>query len=298
MGPLHKLSSESTPIQHVSDTAIWVAYYRALESERADALFKDRFAKLLVGSRGQQIADSAGASSRYTQWSVVIRTVVIDRLIQEHVGGGVGMVVNLGAGLDTRPYRLQLPGSLRWVEIDFPDVLEHKAKILGAQKPGVLLDRFPLDLSHREKRQELFSTLGSQSKKALILTEGVIPYLTEEQVATLAQDLHAQTSFQSWVAEYYAPELYRYFRSKQRLKQMKNAPFQFFPTEWFAFFKAHGWIPQEVKYLPKEGLKLNRGMPHPWWARIFTLFMSQATLEQKFLRQFGYAVLAKAEAQA
>src|SRR4030095_2287177 len=103
---------QGTPIHHVSDTALWVAHYRALESGRADALFDDRLAKTLVGDRGRQIAESMGNSSPYTRWSVVIRTWVIDGLIQNLVDRGVDMVINLGAGLDTRPYRLNLPKAL------------------------------------------------------------------------------------------------------------------------------------------------------------------------------------------
>jgi O-methyltransferase involved in polyketide biosynthesis len=43
-------------IGNVSDTAFWVAHHRALESERADALFRDPLAGILAGDRGRQIA--------------------------------------------------------------------------------------------------------------------------------------------------------------------------------------------------------------------------------------------------
>jgi O-methyltransferase involved in polyketide biosynthesis len=46
-------------IEHVTDTAFWVASYRALESERPDALFRDPLAGLLSGEKGKQIARSA-----------------------------------------------------------------------------------------------------------------------------------------------------------------------------------------------------------------------------------------------
>ena len=50
------------------------------------------------------------------EWMTVVRTVVIDRYLQEAIARGVDTVVNLGAGLDTRPYRMTLPASLSWVE--------------------------------------------------------------------------------------------------------------------------------------------------------------------------------------
>src|SRR5437773_1190282 len=45
----------TTAIRSVSDTALWVAMYRAYESERADALFSDPYARRLAGPRGEAI---------------------------------------------------------------------------------------------------------------------------------------------------------------------------------------------------------------------------------------------------
>src|SRR5262245_39319823 len=107
----------STLIHHVSDTSLWVAYYRAEESDRPDALFHDPLARRLVGERGQAIAKSMESVGRFTRWTVVIRTLLIDRFIDDLVHReGVDTVINLGAGLDTRPYRMKLPSELRWIE--------------------------------------------------------------------------------------------------------------------------------------------------------------------------------------
>src|SRR5262245_5960497 len=112
-----------TMIGGVADTAFWVAYFRARESARKDALFQDPFAATLVGDRGRKIAESVAEISRYADWSVISRTVIIDRFIRQLLDEGVDAVVNLGAGLDTRPYRMQLPASLEWVEVDYPGIL-------------------------------------------------------------------------------------------------------------------------------------------------------------------------------
>jgi methyltransferase (TIGR00027 family) len=291
--------SDNLAIQHVSDTALWVAYYRAKESERPDALFHDSFAKILVGDRGKQIAESMKATSRFTKWSVIIRTCIIDRFIQTLTeesakGGAVDTVVNLGAGLDTRPYRLKLPKNLRWIEVDYPHVVDHKEKLLGSEVPGVQLERIALDLSDRKKRQELFGRVGSQSKKVLILTEGVIPYLTEEQVATLAEDLRAEKTFRFWIAEYFAPWVYRHLQSSGRMKQMKNAPFQFFPEDWFGLFERGGWKPQETRYLVEESRKLGRANPIPWWMLFARPFVKKERLQQMG-KMSGYVLFTKAE---
>ncbi|HEX5051508.1 MAG TPA: class I SAM-dependent methyltransferase, partial [Planctomycetota bacterium] len=48
----------STPIRNVSDTALWVAMYRAFESERPDAIFRDPYARRLAGERGEAIVST------------------------------------------------------------------------------------------------------------------------------------------------------------------------------------------------------------------------------------------------
>jgi hypothetical protein len=95
-------------IEHVSDTAFWVARHRANESARPDALFHDPLAARLAGERGAEIARTL-PNAHMTGWAVVMRTLIIDELILSAIAQGVDTVVNLGAGLDTRPYRMALP---------------------------------------------------------------------------------------------------------------------------------------------------------------------------------------------
>src|SRR4051812_15268258 len=102
-------------IRDVSDTARWMAVYRARETERADAIFRDPFARALAGERGEAIARAIGFGEE-NAWAFLARTHLFDRVALQQVSAGVDLVVNLAAGLDTRPYRMDLPPSLRWVE--------------------------------------------------------------------------------------------------------------------------------------------------------------------------------------
>jgi methyltransferase (TIGR00027 family) len=104
-------------IRDIADTARWVAVYRAEESERTDAVFRDPFARRLAGARGEQIASTI-EFTRANSWSFVARTFLFDATIERSVADGVDTIVNLGAGLDTRPYRLALPPSVGWIEAD------------------------------------------------------------------------------------------------------------------------------------------------------------------------------------
>src|ERR1700722_250678 len=85
-------SAMTTPIANVSDTAYWVAHYRAVESARPDALFADSLAARLVGSKGRDMSGRI-SRSQYTAWSVVVRTRIIDDYIRQLVAAGIDTVV-------------------------------------------------------------------------------------------------------------------------------------------------------------------------------------------------------------
>src|SRR5689334_5800467 len=121
-------------LRNISDTALWVAVYRARENERPDPLFRDPFARKLAGPRGEEIAREMQAGQRH-EWPFAARTVRIDQIVTEQIKQGADLVINLAAGLDTRPYRMDLPASLKWVEVDLPAMIEYKEEILAGEKP-------------------------------------------------------------------------------------------------------------------------------------------------------------------
>src|SRR5713226_1436402 len=127
-------------IRNISDTARWVAVYRARESDREDAVFNDPFARRLAGERGEQIANALPWGEE-NAWSWTSRTYLIDRFVSEQIASGVDLVVNLAAGLDARPYRMDLPLSLKWIEVDLPEILDYKEEVLAGVAPKCSLER-------------------------------------------------------------------------------------------------------------------------------------------------------------
>ena len=245
-------------IRDVSDTARWMAVYRARESEREDAVIRDPFARALAGERGERIANALKFGDD-NAWSFIARTYLFDRFITRLVRHGADMVVNLAAGLDTRPYRMVLPASLRWVEVDLPDILDHKEEILADAKPVCELERVRLDLSNEDGRRGLFADLGRRARHAVVISEGLVIYLMPEAVATLASDLAGPPSFQHWALDLTSPGLLEMM--KQSVGSAMNeagAPFLFAPPEGPPFFAAHGWQPIEVRSLLKTAAKMGR----------------------------------------
>lgn len=252
----------SETIHDVSDTALWVAVYRAQETARPDALFHDPIAARLAGERGKRIAEAMGRT-KLVAWMLAVRTRMIDEYIADLVAGGVDTILNLGAGLDTRPYRLDLPPSLQWIEVDYANIIDLKEDRLRGETPRCQLRRVRLDLADRAARQKLFAEISAHSGAVGVLTEGVIPYLSNDAVAALADDLRAQRNFRFWIVDYIAPSLLRFSRLAQR--GMENAPLQFHPADPIGFFNAHGWKEREIRYLIEEGDKRGRPLPTPWW---------------------------------
>jgi methyltransferase (TIGR00027 family) len=280
---------ETQLIHHVSDTAAWVAMYRALESKREDAVFQDPFAERLAGEAGKKMVESM-PHSETMEFALVIRTVAIDRLIQIAIGNGTGTVINVGAGLDTRPYRMTLPRHLRWIEIDFEDTIEYKNELLKSETPVCHLERRAADLSQRKERRILFSSLGAQTKKALVITEGLVWYLTNEEGKELSEDIFATPSFKYWIVDYAQGKMRRNKQSRDVSKNLKHAPWKFDVHDPIQFFGEQGWKVKENVYMLDEADRVGRKMPaaFPW-----SLLMRFPATRQLANKTYGYVMFEK-----
>ena len=250
------MSPESS-LRNISDTALWVAIYRARESERPDAIFNDPLARRLAGERGEKIAGEIEPAMRY-EWPYVSRTYSVDKIVSDCVREGADTVLDLAAGLDTRPYRMDLPASLKWIEVDLPDMIDYKEEMLAGETPHCSLERIKLDLTDRAARRELFSRVNSGSKKVLVLTEGLLVYLSREEVTELARELHEQPNFTDWCTDISSPGLLKMLQKSLTALEKANAPLKFAPEEGPDFFVPLGWRPAELYNLLKVAAKLGR----------------------------------------
>jgi len=244
-------------VRNISDTALWVAYYRAEESDRADAVFRDPFARALAGERGAQIA-GAQAFSNQNSWSFIARTHAFDRMIADEVRAGADLVINLAAGLDTRPYRMDLPPSLRWVEMDLPGILDYKETIVGSAAPVCRLERVRVDLTDPAARRAALTSALAGARRAVVVTEGLLIYLDAGEVASLARDLH-EAGAVVWIVDISSPVLLKMLRERGgAMIAAAGAPFKFAPENGPDFFVPLGWTPVEIASLLKVAGRLKR----------------------------------------
>jgi len=281
-------------IRSVADTALWMAAVRADEGLRADAVFHDPLGSMLAEERGRRIARSFSRQAMLA-WGVVARTSAIDRLIADVVQSGVDTVVNLGAGLDTRPYRMELPPQIRWVEIDFPDIVELKNAKLAAFTPACRLERVGMDLLDRSARSEFFARYAAGSNHVLVIAEGVVAYFCNDDVEMLAKDLFAMPSIEYWILDF--DNAGKRPQPRGWAQRLEAAPFRFQVTDWFEFFKQFGWRPKKIITNLEESERNNRPYPFDF---PFGLIMRALPKEmaRKILSLSGVMLMDKSARQA
>jgi methyltransferase (TIGR00027 family) len=275
----------------VADTARWVAHYRALESERADAIVRDPFARRLAGERGRAIAEALPVLS--LDWVIPVRARVFDEMILETVAAGtVNAVLNLAAGLDTRPYRLALPASLRWIEVDLPGVVSMKTEALAGERPACALERLPLDLTDGEALRALLARLDAEDARVLVVTEGLLVYLDEGDVRSLARDLFASTAVRAWALEASSPAtLARARRGWGKTLQPSGAEMKFAPASGLDFFAEYGWEYSGARALMDEARRLRREMRFAALARALSTMTARG--RENWRKIAMYAVVEK-----
>ncbi len=278
------------PIEHVSDTARWVAVYRAMETERPDAIFRDPFARRLAGARGQAIVDEM-KSGRSMAWAMITRTAMFDDIILDLVNRKqLDLIVNLACGRDARAWRLPLPPELRWVDVDFPVMIDYKAEVLDGERPVCRYEAVATDLTDAGARSALFARLGGEAKRTLVVAEGLLIYLTAEQVGELARDLHAQPAFRWWLIDLAHPELLKLMTKMWGAGVSGgSAPFLFAPQEGTGFFASFGWREAVFRSTMEEARRLHREMRGMWFWRVLGGFASKTRRE--VFRRFSGAVL-------
>jgi methyltransferase (TIGR00027 family) len=189
----------SGEISHVSDTALMVAACRAHETELADAYFRDPFAARLAGDRGFAIL-AAMPHSNVLRLGLAIRTRFIDELLLEALSQhSIATVLSLGCGLDTRPWRMELAPDLRWIEVDFADVLDYKERLMSGEQPHCRRERLIADLNDPAQRSAMYEAAGPAP--ALMITEGLLLYLPAATVEGLAVESACHSGVAHWISD-------------------------------------------------------------------------------------------------
>ncbi|MBK5189874.1 MAG: class I SAM-dependent methyltransferase, partial [Gemmatimonadaceae bacterium] len=176
-------------------------------------------------------------------------------------------------------------------DVDLPDILRYKLETLADAKPRCAYESVEVDLTDAGVRRSLFDRLGASSKRALVVTEGLLIYLSEADVGALASDLHATPAFARWVIDLASPRLLKMMaKSWGAAVALGNAPFRFAPASGTDFFREFGWEERAFHSTMEEAERLQRGMKMMWLWKFLGRFYP-ARMREEFRRMSGTVVL-------
>lgn len=198
-GIIDPVSPNRGEITDVSDTALMVAACRAHETELEDAFVRDPFAARLAGERGFAIL-AALPHSNVVRLGLAVRTRFVDELLLEALRRyPITTVLSVGCGLDSRPWRIDFPSDLRWIEIDFASVLDYKEQLMSGERPRCRRERLTLDVNDPLQRRTMYE--GAGSAPALMITEGLLMYLPAATVEALAAESCSHSGIAHWISD-------------------------------------------------------------------------------------------------
>jgi len=217
-----------------------VAACRAMETARTDGFVRDPFAGRLAGERGMAIA-KALPRLHIMSFGVSARTCFLDELVTKTINDhGIRAVLNVACGLDARPWRLDLPAGLRWIEVDFEDILNYKAALLAGETPKCRVERIAADLNDPAQRAAMFAAIPEAP--SLMITEGLLPYLPEATVRGIASEAASNSGVRYWLSDVASTAFAKAIQmdSFQQVQDMRAAD-HLEGDRLFEVIKENGW---------------------------------------------------------
>jgi methyltransferase (TIGR00027 family) len=173
-------------------TARLMAYYRMQELQSHNPLIIDPLAKLMVDDELIEYVENHKYVAGNKDYSIIRSLFIEKEIIEKWLSAKeTSQIVFLGAGLDTRAYRLnKLKEKIVSIyEIDFEEVIHFKNKILKQEKPLCQLMRIGTDLSKENWINDILSSGFKTELPTLWILEGLVYYIEKEKISKLLLDI-------------------------------------------------------------------------------------------------------------
>jgi O-methyltransferase involved in polyketide biosynthesis len=199
----------------VSETLLIPLNYRVEESRKESGAFKDAMGECFHSAIEYDWNKFQGQSFHCR--IMAVRTTILDEQVGSFLGKVPdGLIVNLGAGLDTRFYRLD-NGIVHWIEIDLPGVISFRRKL---QEPDS--ERHRLVAGSVLDQAWIAEVKRDVSTRGLLIAEGLLPYFTEEEHRRIFRSLADHFPGQEMLFQTMAPSLIQGFVQYSNLSKMST----------------------------------------------------------------------------
>lgn len=245
------------------ETARWAAAVRAKESERPDRLFSDPLAAALAGEEGLRalrLSERHNPRHEETANYLSIRIRLFDEVAQDNAARGIRQIVLPAAGMDARAYRLSWPEGTTFYELDQPELVATKERILEGQSVTRKGKRVALGADLREEWAPLLLDSGfAAAERSMWLIEGLFYYLEEPAVNhVLGEVSRLAAPGSALVADLVSQSLLTSPWMQPVLKAMeeRGMAWRFGTDDPVGLFAKHGWK-AAVKQPGEEGARFN-----------------------------------------
>ena len=257
--------NRTQPSQPFAATARWIAAAHARETRRADCLFSDPLAELFAGEAGYAMLarseQAAGGENRY----LPVRTRHFDDALLAGLQQR-SQIVLLGAGFDTRAYRLPLPAGVRIIELDRAELLAEKEAVLQQHLAQPQCDRraAAADLAS-DWVSALLESGYDRARPTTWIAEGILFYLPAASVSALLRGARACSAAGSlFLADVFGTGLLATPAMQGYLQWLEQAgkPLPFCTDDPEGLFTGSGW--QSVRTVQPGAPEANYGRFATW----------------------------------
>lgn len=168
----------------ISRTAFYCCGVRMQDAEQANPICGDTYARAFMNEEALEFLETFKDNVGPNTGNVVRHRIIDDLLQRELEVNPEERILIIGAGFDTRAYRLK-GGS--WIEFDEPQVIVYKNERLPIMQSANELERIAVDFA-TESLAEKLSPFATREQVSVVV-EGVLMYLEENQIKELLQTL-------------------------------------------------------------------------------------------------------------
>ncbi len=222
----------------ISNTAYYCCGVRMLDAEHPRSLCNDHFAKRFMDARGLQIF-APFRSETLPNISNTVRCRIIDEAIRSQISAhSESLIISIGAGFDSRPYRLQ---GGNWVEIDEPQIIAIKNEKLPIDECANKLKRISIDFSTETLTEKLAAQ--SQYQNIIIVIEGVLMYLENDAIEVTINQMQTLFPKHILLCDLMTKKMFDQFAQSVHNKLVEaGARFTARPDNPAAMFTQHGYV--------------------------------------------------------